>query len=104
MNCAVSDGESKSRAVFSSFSEISILRSTVRKEDTARAIVQAIHYEHEHLLVDMKVHARFEVTNQNAPPVLIDLLSKDLVHLVWLKDHTPGQGQYRDIESYYKMM
>ncbi len=87
-----------------SFSEISVLRSTVRKEDTARAIVQAIHDEHEHLMVDMRVHARFEVTNQNAPPVLIDLLHKDLVHLVSLNDHTPGQGQYRDLEAYYKVM
>ncbi len=87
-----------------SFSEISVLRSTVRKEDTARAIVQAIHDEREHLMVDMRVHARFEVTNQNAPPVLIDLLHKDLVHLVSLNDHTPGQGQYRDLEAYYKMM
>lgn len=87
-----------------SFSEISILRSTVRKEDTARAIVQAIHDEHEHLMVDMRVHARFEVTNQNAPPVLIDLLQKNLVHLVSLNDHTPGQGQYRDLEAYCKMM
>jgi alpha-D-ribose 1-methylphosphonate 5-triphosphate diphosphatase len=86
-----------------SFSEISVLRNTVRKEETARAIADAIYEEHDHLLVDMRVHARFEVTNRNAPPVLLDLLERDRVHLVSLNDHTPGQGQYRDLEAYYKM-
>jgi alpha-D-ribose 1-methylphosphonate 5-triphosphate diphosphatase len=86
-----------------SFSEISIMRNTVRREETARAIVEAIHDEAEHLLVDMRVHARFEVTNRNAPPVLAELLERGLVHLVSLNDHTPGQGQYRDLEAYYKM-
>ncbi|MCX6017424.1 MAG: alpha-D-ribose 1-methylphosphonate 5-triphosphate diphosphatase [Chloroflexi bacterium] len=86
-----------------SFSEISVLRNSVRKEETARAIADAIHDERDHLLVDMRVHARFEVTNRNAPPVLLDLLERDRVHLVSLNDHTPGQGQYRDLEAYYKM-
>jgi len=86
-----------------SFSEISIMRNNVRKEETARAIVEAIHEETPHLLVDMRVHARFEVTNRNAPPVLAELLERGLVHLVSLNDHTPGQGQYRDLEAYYKM-
>jgi len=86
-----------------SFSEISIMRNAVRKEETARAIVDAIHDERDHLLVDMRVHARFEVTNRNAPPVLLDLVDRDRVHLVSLNDHTPGQGQYRDLEAYYKM-
>lgn len=86
-----------------SFSEISVLRNAVRREENARAIVEAIHDERDHLLVDMRVHARFEVTNRNAPPVLLDLLERGRVHLVSLNDHTPGQGQYRDLEAYYKM-
>ncbi len=87
-----------------SFSEISIVRTSLRREDTARAIVQAIHDERPALLVDMRVHARFEVTNPNAPPMLLGLLKDDLVDLVSLNDHTPGQGQYRDVEAYVAMM
>ena len=87
-----------------SFSEISIVRNSLRREEAARAIVQAIHDERDELLVDIRVHARFEVTNPNAPPMLLSLVKDDLVDLVSLNDHTPGQGQYRDVEAYVAMI
>jgi alpha-D-ribose 1-methylphosphonate 5-triphosphate diphosphatase len=46
----------------------------------------------------MYVHARFEVTNPDTAPILKDLLERKLVQLVSIMDHTPGQGQYRDLE------
>lgn len=87
-----------------SFSEISVLRSTIRREDTGRAIIQAIHDERPRLLTDLRAHARFEITNQNATEMLRMMLAEHLVDLVSLNDHTPGQGQYRDIEKYIKEM
>jgi alpha-D-ribose 1-methylphosphonate 5-triphosphate diphosphatase len=87
-----------------SFSDISITRNTIRREESAREIVEAIHQEREQMLVDMRVHARFEVTNQNAAGMLRTLLDRKQVDLVSLNDHTPGQGQYRDIEKYIKEM
>jgi alpha-D-ribose 1-methylphosphonate 5-triphosphate diphosphatase len=50
--------------------------------------------------VDLRVHARFEVTNPRAEPILRDLLERGMVDMVSLTDHTPGQGQYRDLEQY----
>jgi alpha-D-ribose 1-methylphosphonate 5-triphosphate diphosphatase len=87
-----------------SFSEISILRNTLRKEETGRAIVRAIHDERPRLLTDMRAHARFEVTNPNATSMLRTMLEQRMIDLVSLNDHTPGQGQYRDIEKYIKEM
>ncbi len=87
-----------------SFSDMSITRNTIRREEAAREIVEAIHDERARLLVDMRVHARFEVTNQNAAVMLRALLDQKRVDLVSLNDHTPGQGQYRDIEKYIKEM
>ncbi|HWL55213.1 MAG TPA: alpha-D-ribose 1-methylphosphonate 5-triphosphate diphosphatase [Paracoccus sp. (in: a-proteobacteria)] len=50
------------------------------------------------LLVDHRVHARFEITFPNALGVIEALIRDAAVDLISLTDHTPGQGQYRDIE------
>lgn len=72
----------------------------VRSEKRAREIVETISRLRSLLLVDMRVHARFEVNNDRAPPVLAELVADGVVDLVSLTDHTPGQGQYRDLERY----
>lgn len=74
----------------------------LRREERAREIVAAIHQHRAALLTDMRVHARFEVTNRRAPPVLLELIAAQQVDLVSVNDHTPGQGQYRDLEKYVK--
>jgi len=76
----------------------------IRSEEWAREIVTTVHHLRESLLTDMYIHARFEVTNPDAGPVLKELIAKDMVHLISLMDHTPGQGQYRDIERYVHTM
>lgn len=87
-----------------SFSEISILKASLRRSDTASEICNAIYANRQHLLVDLRVHARFEVTNDNSPPILTELIEDGLVDMISLNDHTPGQGQYRDIEKYLVSM
>ena len=74
----------------------------VRSEDRAREIIETIGHLNAATLTDMRVHARFEVNNERAPPVLYELVAADAVDLVSLTDHTPGQGQYRDIERYVR--
>ncbi len=75
-----------------------------RTFDRARAIVELIDAHRESLLVDMLVHARFEVTTPKATPILLDLIEADMIHLVSLMDHTPGQGQYRDVVKYAEII
>lgn len=74
----------------------------LRREERAREIVAAICRHRDALLTDMRVHARFEVTNRRAPPVLLELIAAGQVDLVSVNDHTPGQGQYRDLEKYVR--
>ncbi|PLL12514.1 alpha-D-ribose 1-methylphosphonate 5-triphosphate diphosphatase [Tabrizicola sp. TH137] len=50
------------------------------------------------LKVDHRVHARFEINYPNALAVVEELIADGTVDLVSLTDHTPGQGQYRDLE------
>jgi alpha-D-ribose 1-methylphosphonate 5-triphosphate diphosphatase len=52
------------------------------------------------LNVDHRIHARFDITLDNALSVIRGLIEDDTLDLVSLMDHTPGQGQYRDIERH----
>lgn len=52
--------------------------------------------------VDHRIHARFDITFDNAVGVLQHLLDDGLVDLVSLMDHTPGQGQYRNLEIHIR--
>jgi alpha-D-ribose 1-methylphosphonate 5-triphosphate diphosphatase len=72
----------------------------LRSEERAREIVEGASALRESLLTDFRVHARFEITNHRAAPVLKELLEAGRVDLVSLNDHTPGQGQYRDLEQF----
>ncbi|MDA0339522.1 MAG: alpha-D-ribose 1-methylphosphonate 5-triphosphate diphosphatase [Proteobacteria bacterium] len=55
-----------------------------------------------HVRVDHRIHARFDITFDNAVAVLADLLRDGSVDLVSLMDHTPGQGQYRNLEIHIR--
>jgi alpha-D-ribose 1-methylphosphonate 5-triphosphate diphosphatase len=69
-------------------------------QERASEIVEGVHALRGTLLTDIRVHARFEITNPRTAPVLKDLLERGMVDLVSLNDHTPGQGQYRDLERF----
>lgn len=77
-------------------------RPTIRSEDKARELISTVNRLRPKLLADHFVHSRFEITNPAAGEVLKELLLAKQIHMVSIMDHTPGQGQYRDIESYVK--
>lgn len=72
----------------------------VRSLATTSAVIEGINRLRNSLLVDHKVHARYEITNVGAAATLEKLLVADQVDMVSLTDHTPGQGQYNNIEAY----
>ncbi|MCX7783061.1 MAG: alpha-D-ribose 1-methylphosphonate 5-triphosphate diphosphatase, partial [Meiothermus sp.] len=63
-------------------------------------IIQNIHRYRDRLLADHRVHARFEVTTPGSAPILQQGVARDEIRLVSLMDHSPGQGQFRDLEHY----
>ena len=75
-------------------------KDTFRSENRAIDLIRAVNKYHNDCLTDMRVHSRFEITNHDAGQVLINLLGEHQIQLVSIMDHTPGQGQYRDIEAY----
>jgi len=55
-------------------------------------------------LVRHRFHARYELDNLDRTRELMDYIAQKKVHLVSFMDHTPGQGQYRDLEMYRKTL
>jgi alpha-D-ribose 1-methylphosphonate 5-triphosphate diphosphatase len=72
----------------------------VRNVDMAATIARGIHAGRSHALVDHRVHGRYEVTDEAGYPVLMKLLAEGALDLISFMDHTPGQGQFKDLASY----
>ncbi|RXT29481.1 alpha-D-ribose 1-methylphosphonate 5-triphosphate diphosphatase [Rhizobium leguminosarum] len=72
----------------------------VRSLETTSAVIEGINRLRDDLLVDHRVHARYEITNVGAAAALERLLNADQIDMVSLTDHTPGQGQYNNLQSY----
>lgn len=74
-------------------------RSFEHTSDTIRRL----HALRDHCRIDHRIHARFDITFDNAVEVLAALIEDEQVDLVSVMDHTPGQGQYRDLERYISL-
>jgi alpha-D-ribose 1-methylphosphonate 5-triphosphate diphosphatase len=75
-------------------------RERQRSTERAREMIAVVGRLREHLLVDLCIHARYEVTTPTVAPALRELIGAGQIQLLSLMDHTPGQGQYSDIEQY----
>ena len=52
------------------------------------------------LKINTKVHARYEITDALAVPYLEELLRCGGIQLLSFMDHTPGQGQFKEVVSF----
>lgn len=53
-------------------------------------------------LIKHNTHIRYEVGSQESFRIINDLLSEGLIDILSIMDHTPGQGQFKSMESYIK--
>lgn len=51
-------------------------------------------------LIHHRFHLRLEIDNIAAFDIAKEMISRHLVHEISFMDHTPGQGQYRNLEVY----
>jgi len=73
-----------------------------RSYEHTSCVIRALHAARDGCRVDHRIHARFDITFDNAVGVLAQLLDDGQVDLVSLMDHTPGQGQYRNLETHIR--
>lgn len=75
--------------------------SPMRRPELVKQLADIIEKSHSQLhLIHHRFHMRFEIDNQEQFPLMLDYLRQKWVHLISFMDHTPGQGQYRNIEVY----
>jgi len=72
----------------------------LRSNNAAAGLIREIAEIAPLLRVDTRIHARFEVTDLGAVPHLEALVQEGMVHLLSFMDHSPGQGQYKDVAAY----
>ncbi len=100
--CAQADKRNAAAGITTVYHALSFASNElgVRNIDTAADIARAVHQWRPHGLVDNRVHCRYEITDPNALPVLKTLLNEEAIHLISMMDHTPGQGQFKDLNAY----
>jgi len=81
-----------------SFSGGEGIRSNALAAECARFIRR--HAGQEHLIRNL-VHLRYEIGNTKALGLIFELLEEGACDLLSFMDHTPGQGQYRDVSQYH---
>lgn len=64
-------------------------------------LVELIHnLQYDSHIIRHKYHCRFDIRNVDGLDTLYKFFDNDYIHLLSFMDHTPGQGQYRDLEKY----
>jgi len=100
--CAQADKRNAAAGVTTVFHALSFANEElgVRNNAFAASIARAVHAWNPHGLIDNRVHCRYEVTDPSAPEILLDLMAAGVMHLLSVMDHSPGQGQFKDIAAY----
>lgn len=100
--CAQADKRNAAAGITTVYHALSFANEElgVRNNDFAAQVARAVHQWRPHGLVDNRVHCRYEITDTTGLPVLKQLLAEDAMHLVSMMDHTPGQGQFKDMAAY----
>lgn len=53
-------------------------------------------------LIHHRLHLRIEIDNLDAYQIVKEMIEKKMVHEISFMDHTPGQGQYKNLDIYKK--
>lgn len=76
-------------------------RKSIRRKQNVERLVNILKgYEEEAHLIKHRFHARYEIDNIEIYDYLKELMERGFVQELSFMDHTPGQGQYRNIEQY----
>ncbi|WP_199616329.1 alpha-D-ribose 1-methylphosphonate 5-triphosphate diphosphatase [Paenibacillus alkalitolerans] len=79
--------------------------NAARRNSSVMQFVKDIHRMNtQPRLIRNRIHIRFEITNRNAVPFIEQLLRDKAINQLSFMDHTPGQGQYRDIEVHKRFV
>jgi alpha-D-ribose 1-methylphosphonate 5-triphosphate diphosphatase len=72
----------------------------IRSNKIVADIINEVNRLASKLNVKTNIHARFEITDREAVPYLENFINNKEIHLLSLMDHTPGQGQFKEVTSF----
>lgn len=100
--CAQADKKNAMSGITTVYHSLSFASNElgVRNNEVAAKVARAVHDWQPHGLVDNRVHCRYEITDKTGLPILKKLLQEKSMHLISMMDHTPGQGQFKDLAAY----
>jgi phosphonate metabolism protein PhnM len=76
----------------------------IREKDNVDKLISLIKDTHNKKhLIRHRFHARYEIDNTENTEDLIQYIREGKIDMLSFMDHTPGQGQFNDIEAYKKM-
>lgn len=76
-------------------------KAPVRTKEKVQELADLISHIHlRNHLIHHRFHLRIEIDNLDAFDIARDMIAQGKVHLISFMDHTPGQGQYRDLAIY----
>lgn len=104
--CAQADKRSAAAGITTAFHALSFAHEElgVRNNEMAADIARAVHLWQQKALIDNRVHCRYEITDETGVDVLMQLLEEHSMHMISMMDHSPGQGQFKDLASYKKYL
>jgi len=72
-----------------------------RGTQQANELIQEIYEANKkHLEVDNFIHVRFEITSDGSISTIKKLIEENKVDMLSIMDHSPGQGQFKTLESW----
>ncbi|MBN1647286.1 MAG: phosphonate metabolism protein PhnM [Spirochaetales bacterium] len=106
-----SERELLAHGITTMFHSLSFYKSTefpdkiIRAPEHTRRLIEEIgNSAGSESLINNCFHARFEIDSLDRVPELEMYIKNGMVHLLSFMDHTPGQGQYRDLEIFRKTL
>lgn len=88
---------------FSMYKDLAFGQCVLRTKDNVRKISELINdLRNRNHLIHHRCHLRLEIDNLEVYDIAKEMMDKNLVHEISFMDHTPGQGQFKDLEIYRK--
>ncbi|MFU8847898.1 MAG: alpha-D-ribose 1-methylphosphonate 5-triphosphate diphosphatase [Opitutales bacterium] len=100
--CAQADRRNAMAGITTVFHALSFANEElgVRSNTFAAEIARFCTEHADDFLVENRIHTRYEVTDASAVSELLQLMDAHATHLISFMDHSPGQGQFADIDAY----
>jgi alpha-D-ribose 1-methylphosphonate 5-triphosphate diphosphatase len=104
--CAQADKRNAAAGITTVYHALSFAHEElgVRNNEMAAEVARSVNAWRPHALVDNRVHCRYEITDETGLPILKQLLNEDAMHMISMMDHTPGQGQFKDLSAYHDFL